>query len=264
MCRALPGVTRWIPFHYLHLQDGGIDIRGSQIDVFCQYDFDRHKASFLCVSLQDGRWSRLVEEPLRRVQESLQHRPRSGEIHDPFGVHVVYLTSILRWWNNTLDSFNDQLISHVRVLLPLLVRVLTSSRIQEKSLQSQMDDHEAMASNLNNDVNKALHTMTAHLHRYGSELGWLEDIVKDIIRHRRTFIATLKECGVDPIKQLDDLPRISFALEQITSQLRTVSSRRRELERKTQNILALMRPLSDISLMHIPQANTHPGKKRRG
>src|SRR5689334_7830744 len=103
-----------------------------------------------------------------------------------------------------------------------------------------MDDQETVATSLNNEMNKALHTMTAHLHRYGSELGWLEDTNKDISHHREIFIAALKARKVDP-EHVNGLRRITFALQQITSQLRAVSSRRQELERKTQNILALVR-----------------------
>jgi hypothetical protein len=56
-----------------------------------------------------------VEEPRRRIQETLERVGIAGSEEDPFFVHVVFMTSALRWWRNVLDSFNNQLISHVSV-----------------------------------------------------------------------------------------------------------------------------------------------------
>lgn len=101
------------PFNYLHLENDKLDIRGSQIGVLFQYDSLKLAATTMSVSFQDGRWSRVVEEPRRRTRETLEYFGIAECEKDPFFVHLVYLTSALRWWRNALDSFNNQLIAHV-------------------------------------------------------------------------------------------------------------------------------------------------------
>jgi hypothetical protein len=211
--RSTAGSNQMDPFHYLHLPDEKVDIRGSQIGIYCKTDSITMKTTFLCISFQDGRWSRSVEEPQRRIKEVVQDFEKLQSAEDPFFVHVVYLTSALRWWNNAMDSFNSQLIAH------------------EKNLQNQMDNLHLLTPDFNNETSKALHTMTAHLHRYGSELGWLEDIVSDIAQHRETYFRSIR--ATEP-------ERMTFGIAQIASQLGAISSVRQELENKTKNILALL------------------------
>jgi hypothetical protein len=91
---------------------------------------------------------------------------------------------------------------------------------------------------LNTEINKALHTMTAHLHRYGSELGWLGDIVADISQHHTSYHKYLVTHGAKADDSAGE--RISLGLLQVTSQLNAVTSFRQELENKTRNILALV------------------------
>jgi len=93
------------------------------------------------------------------------------------------------------------------------------------------------AGDLNTEMNRELHIMTAHLHRYGSELGWFEDIVADISTyHKRFFLGQL-----DDIKELESAgQRLSVGIAQVASQLKAVNCFRQELENKTRNILALV------------------------
>jgi|ERR1700733_8919200 hypothetical protein len=93
-------------------------------------------------------------------------------------------------------------------------------------------------SDLNNEINKALHTMTAHLHRYGSELGWLEDIIAGISDHHSVF---MEESNHDLDQTKAARERITLGIAQTASQLKAVNSFRTELESKTRNILALVR-----------------------
>jgi len=101
------------PFHYLHLENERLDIRGSQIGIIFQCDASKGAATLLAISLQDGRWSKIVEEPQRRIKETLEHLGTTACEEDPFFALLVYLTSVVRWWRNALDSFNNQLIAHV-------------------------------------------------------------------------------------------------------------------------------------------------------
>jgi hypothetical protein len=107
------GRNQMDPFHYLHLDNEKLDIRGSQIGILFQYDYLKRTATTLSVSFQDGRWSKVVEEPRRRIRETLERFGTAECEEDPFFVHVVYMTSVVRWWRNALDSFNNQLIAHV-------------------------------------------------------------------------------------------------------------------------------------------------------
>jgi hypothetical protein len=108
------GSNQMDPFHYLHLPDERLDIRGSHIGIYVQHDLTKGRNTALSVSFQDGRWSRIVEEPHNRIKEVMEDSQGHQSSEDPLFVHLVYLTSALRWWNNVLDSFNNQLIAHVR------------------------------------------------------------------------------------------------------------------------------------------------------
>jgi hypothetical protein len=111
--RSTAGSNQMDPFHYLHLPDEKVDIRGSHIAVYCSTNLSTMKTTSLCISFQDGRWSRAVEEPQRRIKETLKHFEHLKCADDSFFIHLIYITSALRWWNNALDSFNNQLIAHV-------------------------------------------------------------------------------------------------------------------------------------------------------
>jgi hypothetical protein len=80
--------------------------------------------------------------------------------------------------------------------------------------------------------------MAAHLHRYGSELGWFEDIVSDISKHHEQFFKDVPSKSGDTRTLAGQ--RLSIGLVQIASQLKAVNTFRQELQHKTQNILALV------------------------
>jgi hypothetical protein len=89
----------------------------------------------------DGRWPKTVEEPAARIKETLETRrkaqakaegqcvathienPKDDQkpLEDPFFVHLVYLTTGLRWWTNALHSIDNQLITYVRHFDPGLI-----------------------------------------------------------------------------------------------------------------------------------------------
>ena len=102
------------PKNYLHLPGPSIDIRGSQIGLYFVTDLEEKLYSSIVFNFQDGRWSKVVEEPISRIKEALQEGSQNGSGQDPFYVQAVYITSALRWWNNALNSFNDQLVAYVR------------------------------------------------------------------------------------------------------------------------------------------------------
>jgi len=90
------------------------------------------------------------------------------------------------------------------------------------------------------DMNKALHAMAAHLHRYASELSSISSTVSHISMHHayvysKRSLTSRNETEFDKLEQ---------NLNQILSQLQAVQNFEGELEKKIQNILALVSRIS--------------------
>lgn len=117
------GSNQMNPFHYLHLEDTAVDIRGSRIAIFFRYCKTRKYSKLVAVNFMDGRWSRPVEEPKMRIKESLES-PQLLTEDDHFFPHVIYVSSVLRWWINSLTGVHDQLIIYVRT--PYHPKILTT------------------------------------------------------------------------------------------------------------------------------------------
>lgn len=108
------GSNQMNPFHYLlHLSDIGIDIRGSRIAIFSRYDSVGKTMITTAISFMDGRWSKTALEPKTRIKECWERSKELDTPKDPFQVHCVFFTSALRWWTNTLDGVNEQLMAYV-------------------------------------------------------------------------------------------------------------------------------------------------------
>ena len=107
------GSNQMNPFYYLHLADMELDIRGSQIAIFCRYSSCGQFMTAVVVNFMDGRWSKAVLEPKTRVKEGWELPNCLDKESDPFYLHSVYFTSALRWWTNALGSVNEQLIAYV-------------------------------------------------------------------------------------------------------------------------------------------------------
>lgn len=106
------GSSQMDPFHYLHLQDAGVDIRGSQIAVFFRLCQDRRSSTLIAVNFMDGRWNKPAVEPKRRIKETLE-LSRCRKAQDDFFPHIVFFSSVLRWWINALTSVHEQLLACV-------------------------------------------------------------------------------------------------------------------------------------------------------
>lgn len=81
-------------------------------------------------------------------------------------------------------------------------------------------------------MNRALHSVAAHLHRYGSELKAIQDNLTDIVQIYRNFRDAQHDAGPE------NGSLSSF--DQIATQVKQVKAFRWELEVKLQNILALV------------------------
>ena len=125
------------PLNYLHLAQPEVDIRGSQIAVYFLFNSETNISSTVVLNFQDGRWSKVVEEPILRIKEALKQGCENGSGQDPFVVQAVLLTSALRWWNNVLSSFNDQLISYVSTDSAYVHRIQAESISRRKNCLSK-------------------------------------------------------------------------------------------------------------------------------
>lgn len=123
-CRALDeehakstaGSNQMDPFHYIHLGGAKVDIRGSHVAIYMLRDAKTSKSVVVVVSLLDGRWGNVVEEPLARVRETLAGTGKTNHFRGPLFVLLIYLSAILQWWNNVLWCFHKQLVMHVSPL----------------------------------------------------------------------------------------------------------------------------------------------------
>lgn len=198
------GSNQMNPFHYLHLPDEKVDIRGSHIAVYIRHDASRNETAFVSFNFMPGRWSKVVEEPQSRVLDALEH-PETPV--NPMFVHLVFLTTVIRWWNNALHSLGEQLIAY------------------ERRLQDEISDAN-VANSFYDDTSKALHAIAAHIHRYKAELDSLEETGAEI---SRVFAATHGQDGTS-------IANIDY----VKSQLKATNAFVKEQEKKTQNILALV------------------------
>ncbi|KAI4187903.1 MAG: hypothetical protein LQ346_005414 [Caloplaca aetnensis] len=199
------GSNQMNPFHYLHLPDMDVDIRGFQLAIHVSHDTLKEATTAVCFNFMDGRWARIVEEPQNRISEALRD-PRTPP--DPMFVHLVWLTSITRWWNHALHSVNEQLI------------------VYEGMLQEENMTEDSSVNGFYNEGSKALHAMAAHIQRYGTELDSLEDTSAELAR----WLHTLQRSR----------SALLTSIEQVRSQLKATNAFVKEQEKKTQNILALL------------------------
>jgi hypothetical protein len=223
---SIAGANQMNPFYYIHLEDVGEDIRGSHIAIYLRRCSKYSNGVALCVNFLDGRYRNLINMPIDRLDTSFQS-PLDAPNASSWSVCVVYLNLILEWWSDVLYTFNNQLIEEVSLSLfqKLVIFPVLLEEQQEKRLQVPDSGSDAV-------VNKRLHIMAAHLHRYGSELGRVEDIVTELQRH----------CSNPKITALDIKDdHMSDELSQTLSQAKAIRTFGLELERKTENVLALVR-----------------------
>jgi hypothetical protein len=210
------GKSQMNPLNYLHLPQPQVDIRGSKIAVYSLYEQRTQSSTTIVFNFQDGRWSKIVEEPVNRVKEVFSDIEKTTS--NPFLVHTVYLSSALRLWTNALNSFNDQLIAY------------------EEELLSEEKQPPEESSKLNSELSRRLHCMASHLHRYGSEIASLQETINDVRKQGTEFhqiSVTLPPCTLGMSKEM------SGGFEQLSSQAASIKRFRDELQLKTDNVLAL-------------------------
>lgn len=124
---------------------------------------------------------------------------------------------------------------------------------QEINLQEEIANETEGFISTSKVLNASLHTMAAHLHRYKTELQRVDLVLSDLRKHRRDMTYRPKprprdreEYGKQVDEKEDDeeefppIDRELQKIEQLASQLAATSSFADEMERKVQNILALV------------------------
>lgn len=201
------------PFNYLHLPDSEVNVRGSCIAVISNLDINTSSFTYIVFNMMHGGWSKVVQEPQTRIAEAIQHSSGSStQLGAGCFVHLIYLTSAARWWTNALHSVNEQLIAY------------------ERRLQEEMDSEQNTTESAST-INRALHSIAAHLHRYRSELNSVEGIIADLSTH----YTILCERGAK-----EDAEKASRGFRQVLTQIQATNHFAQELEKKVQNILALL------------------------
>lgn len=90
---------------------------------------------------------------------------------------------------------------------------------------------------LNSGTNRALHCMSAHLHRYGSELELLKEIIQKMANFQKSFHRIFEDQGHDSGASYQADCQI-FGM--VATHLSSISRFRDELQLKTDNVLALV------------------------
>ena len=122
---------------------------------------------------------------------------------------------------------------------------------KELSLQKEIDS-ESSAPSAYGTLNRALHSIAAHLQRYGSELVSMEDVLSDIVEHHQTFSRT----RIPPNKDTQrESVVVCEALNEVSSHLKQVRAFLQELKAKLENILALVSCTSLNMLLFSPRDN---------
>ena len=85
------------------------------------------------------------------------------------------------------------------------------------------------------DINRALHAIAAHLHRYTSELTSIEDTTNAIVKTHRLVFSVAESHRSDTAFQ-----RVEDGFNQAASHLTAAKAFELELEKKIENILALV------------------------
>ncbi|VUC25168.1 unnamed protein product [Clonostachys rosea] len=215
------GAGQMNPFHKLHLPNARRNIFRSCVGIFTRVDPTHKKVTVATFDFMHGRWSKVAQEPKTRIAEVVKHQKSTDEsstrhCNGAF-VHLVYISSAVRWWTNSLNSVNEQLIAY------------------EMKLQSELDAAGVTPEATLTKLSRALHSISAHLHRYLSEIKSLQGIVTDLTDFYESMYSD-KEGGAED----EELEKANRGFQQVLSQIEASLDFATELEKKTQNILDLL------------------------
>ncbi|KAI8711948.1 hypothetical protein NCS52_01459900 [Fusarium sp. LHS14.1] len=226
------GSNQMDPSYHIYLEGQQIAIFGRTIALYMKRNCKTGKTHVFVVNYAGEEF---ILRPLARVRKFLKQRSSVDLDGIPCFVLLMYIACMLTWWNNALQFFNEELISH------------------EINLQELISNETEGFINTSKVLNAALHSMAAHLHRYKTELQRTGLVLSDLRRYRgeMTYKPNPKprdreEYGKQEDEKEDDdeasppIDRELQKIEHLASKLAAISSSVDEMERKVQNILALL------------------------
>jgi hypothetical protein len=233
------GRNQMNPSQYLHLNNCGVDIRPSKIVMYHHHDSKAHSTNILCFDFQDGRWHSLAEEPLVRAKEVLKISASRKEKEHAFFMHNIILTSAANWWRTALKNFNTQLIEYVcpNQTDHLFNSLLTLPLLKEKMLLQELDDVDSQGAKVENEINTALHTMAAHLHRYKAGIGITQDVII-YLTQQLTDLCPHSSCSNE--ESAWSISNCRASLEMARTNVVAIQQFISELEVKTDTVISLV------------------------
>lgn len=223
------------PFSNIYFENQEVGIMGHEVALYVKRDCETRRLRVFVVNKASQLLGGLkVQKPLAQIQNGLERRSSMDLDGSPCFVVLVYVAFILEWWSTVLLYVNRELIDH------------------ERMLQREIANETEGFLNASKVLNAALHAMAAHLYHYKTELQRLEMVLSDLRKHRTemTYKPRLKRRDGEDRKQeekneedQEEFPPIDRELqkiEQLASRLAVISSVSDEMEKKVQNILALL------------------------
>ncbi|EEU41715.1 uncharacterized protein NECHADRAFT_87705 [Fusarium vanettenii 77-13-4] len=230
-CRASEQMD---PFSDIYFESQGARIQGHTVALYINRDSGTRKLRVFVVDRVKQERGLRAQEPLVQIQKGLERRSSMDLDGSPCFALLVYISCILRWWDVVLMDFDNELISH------------------ERTIQKDIANATEEFVNTSKVLNATLHAMAAHLYRYKTELKRVEMVLSDLRKYRKEMTYTPKPKRRDGEERKqeeekeegeDEFPPIDRELEkigQLASQLTVISSMADEMEKKVQNILALL------------------------
>ena len=243
---SAPGYNQMNPSLLLHLGAQSTDIRGFELFIFFQYNLSTKQTSVLCVNSYQ-RSLQPISEPQQRLQHALNHAHKTGDrslMKDPFWVHLIYLGVVLNWWKATLSYFEDELIRHEKIIERRM-------RLQEGNRPDTLGSV---------PTNRALHAMTAHCMRYGTEILTIIAVIEELTTQHSDIG---RRAGLSE----DDMQRVRRGFRQQLAEANAILRTQAELAKKTKNTLALVNPPPpgpppQLALTRTTRSSSTPSKPR--
>ncbi|UPL00261.1 hypothetical protein LCI18_011195 [Fusarium solani-melongenae] len=219
------------PSFCIHFERQNAYIYGASITLYMKRDCKTGKTHVFVVNSGERN---STQPPLDQVQKSLERRSSVDLDQSPCFVLLIYVAFLLKWWKNALLLFNLELVDHERIL------------------QREIANETEGFLNTSKVLNAALHTMAAHLYRYKTELQRVDMVLSDLREYRKEMTYKPKpkrgdrgdrkqeEENEENQEEFPPIDRELQKIEQLALRLTAISNISDEMEKKVQNILALL------------------------
>lgn len=107
------------PFSDISFEGQGTRIEAHTVALYINRDCGTRKLRVFVVNTAKQWWLYGGQEPLAQIRNGLERKSSMDIDGSPCFVLLLYISSMLRWWNIVLVMFDGELISHVRSSLYL-------------------------------------------------------------------------------------------------------------------------------------------------